>query len=89
MDRIILTPYLLSVNETLLLDGAFVTLDVGDVEVGAGTVVAFYVTSTERLMAGPLSELDPSDDVVTLLGPTRYVHSGGGLFGSDYYNVTW
>ena len=66
------------------------TLDVGDVEVGAGSVVAFYVASTERLMAGSsLSEQDPSDDVVTLLGPTRYVHSDGGLFGSDYDNVTW
>jgi hypothetical protein len=66
-----------------------VTLDLVDVEVNAGSVVAFYVTSTERIMAGPVMEEDPSDDVVTLLGPTRYVHSGGGLFGSDYHNVTW
>jgi hypothetical protein len=66
-----------------------VTLDLVDVEVNAGSVVAFYVTSTDRLMAGPVMEEDPSDDVVTLLGPTRYVHSGGGLFGSDYDNVTW
>lgn len=66
------------------------TLDVRDVEVGAGSVVAFYVASTERLKAGlSLSEQDSSDGVVTLLGPTRYVHSNGGIFGSDYYNVTW
>ena len=51
--------------------------------------MAFYVASTGRIMARPYNGTQLSDGVVTLSGPTRYVHSTGGLFGRDYEDASW
>jgi hypothetical protein len=65
----------------LVSDESFVTLDIGDIEMSAGSTLSFYVASTARVMAGSQTYPLPDDGVVTLLGPSRYVQSNGGLFG--------
>lgn len=66
----------------LLPDNSTVTLDIDNIELRAGSFLAFYVASTDRIVAGGHSN-NTLDGVLTILGPSRYVNSGGGLFGSD------
>ncbi|KAL3782646.1 hypothetical protein HJC23_010155 [Cyclotella cryptica] len=74
-------------NSFVQLDGSFVTLDIGDVKMSGENNRSFYVASTGRLMAGNHSFV--SDGTVTLLGPSRYVHSAGGLFGYGQDDISW
>ena len=66
------------------------TLDAGGVTISTGSSIAFYVASTNRIYAGNYSGIDPEDGVVTLLGPSRYVNSEGGLFGHEgSTDISW
>lgn len=66
----------------LLSDNSTVTLDIDNIDVRAGSSLAFYVGSTGRIVAGGHRN-NTQDGIVTIMGPSRYVNSGGGLFGAD------
>ena len=65
-----------------------VTLDIEDIEISAGSTMAFYVASTDRIRADD-QVLTVDDGVVTILGPSRYVNSDGGIFGYGHNDIAW
>jgi hypothetical protein len=54
-----------------------------------GSFLSFYVASTERLVASNQTYVIVSDGTVTLMGPSRYVNSAGGLFGYGHNDISW
>ena len=76
-------------NFHLTSDASFITLDTENIEMSAGSVLAFYVASTTRIKVGDQIYTPPNDGVVMLLGPSRYVWSAGGLFGDGHDDIAW
>ena len=70
-------------------DASFITLDIENIEMSAGSVLAFYVASTMRINVGDQIYTPPNDGVVTLLGPSQYVCLAGGLFGDGHDDIAW
>ena len=64
------------------------TLDVEDIEISAGSTLAFYVASTDRMRAND-QIMTADDGVISVLGPSRYVNSRGGLFGYGHNDIAW